>query len=1004
MKTYQLFLIKKSLLNTYLAVFLFLISGVLLHAKNNHLDSTIKHNKALKLNGISFSSTTNLVFTSIESKPHTGAVNLPIGSNITGLQKWSSNASWVGDLKPTNGDDVFIPENSVLVLDENISVKSITVAGKLIVDLSKDIRISTEFIFVKGAQAYFEWGTETEPYLKNGLITLIGTDTEKKIPNTNVTTKSIVVMNHGVLELHGEKKLSWTKLSANAIKNRDVISLVDPATNWKVGDSIIILSSRINMNQAEVKTIKSISNNGKIIRLNSVLNFPHIGTAHSYTSPSNKTWNADIRAEVGLLTKSIKIQGDADSEALNYGGHMMIHNNGVAHVEDVELYKMGQKKQLGRYPFHWHLVEERGAGQYLKNTSIYRSYNRAITIHGTESTLVEGNFCVDHMGHGLFMEDGGERFNIIRNNVVAVTRKPAKGDELTPSDNQFSTPQNASPSSYWITNPNNIVTNNVAGGSDGTGFWFIFPDKPIQQSSGVDRLKNLNPRGDKLGAFSGNTAHSNKNGFDIFDILRKDHSIGANASWNRSEKRYLDNNTWYANEIGVYGGIGGGVPTRNVIFRNNVFIDNEIHLMHANYSDHLNCIFVAKSGESVFNGERVLMKAYDGAFSITDSYLVGWNQPETKYASSIGGSKKHPNYVVSGIEKDFTGPPIFNLPNYNRLQKGPAGANSAAQVRVWIFAIWDKDGSLTGVPGGGTIISNHNMLRDGTEKPFENWRNTYFTKKRIGHLNFPITSGNENATNVPRMTFTRTKPGTSKAGHYHSNGFYNIPQTAVILNDDFLYTIQFENLPDNRKLTLRLEDTYKDGDHVIIRMKNFAKLAGITTEENYPVATTLTALKNSSETTVAKLGNHYYVKFFGTKLGVSVINFKWNIQPAGWPVLDTDNDGVTDRDETFAGTEYIGLGPLFENNPVLNVENVITNNNTLTLYPNPIASRQIVHLNGLENYSNLEVVVYDITGKVINSQKKGNTLNLKNAKSGMYFIKFFLKDKNTFITKKLVVK
>ena len=1004
MKTHQLFLIKNSLLKTYLAVFLFLIPGVLLHAKNNHLDNSIKLNKAEKINTLSFSSTSNLVFTSIESKPYTGAVNLPIGSNITGLKKWSSNTSWVGDLKPTNGDAVFIPENSVLVLDENINVQSITIAGKLIVDLSKNINIKTEFIFVNGSEAYFEWGTETEPYLNEGVITLVGTDPEKNIPNTMASTKSIVVMNNGLMELHGEKKLSWTKLTANVKRNDNIINLEDPATNWKVGDSITILSSRLNMNEAEIKTISNISSNRKQITLNTDLRFPHIGTSHSYTSPSNKTWNADIRAEVGLLSKSIKIQGDEDSESLQYGGHIMIHINGVAHVEDVELHKMGQKKKLGRYPFHWHLVEECGAGQYLKNTSIYRSYNRAITIHGTESTLVESNFCVDHMGHGLFMEDGAERFNIIRNNVVAVTRRPAAGDELTPSDNQFSNAQNASPSSYWITNPNNIVTNNVAGGSQGTGFWFIFPDKPIQLSSFVDRLKNLNPRGDKLGEFSGNTSHSNKNGFDIFDILREDHSIGANASWNRSEKRYLDNNTWYANEIGVYGGIGGGIATRRVIFRNNVFIDNELHLMHANYTDHLNCVFVAKSGENVFNGDRVLMKAYDGAFSITNSYLVGWDQPGTQYALSIGGSKKHPNYVVSGIEKDFSGPPNFSLINYDRLQKGPATAQSFALARRFIFAVWDKDGSLTGQPGGGTVISNHNMLRDGTERPFPNSTNTYFTTKRYGHLNFPIVSGNANAPGVPRMSFTRTKAGTSKAGHYHSNGFYNIPQTAVILNDDFLYTIQFENLPSSRKLTLRFEDTYEEGDHVLIRMKNFGSLAGITTEENYPVAVTLAALENTTETTVAKIGEDYYVKFFGRRLGVSIINFKWNTNPSSWPILDTDNDGVTDRNETFAGTEYIGLGPLFENEPVLNVETVITNNNTLTLYPNPVATGQIVHLQGLENYSDVQVTVYDITGKVITSQKKGNILNLKNATGGMYFVKFHIQGENNVITKKLLVK
>ena len=947
------------------------------------------------VNTLAFCAPITITETFIESKPHIGIVSLPVGSAISNLQKWSSNTSWIGNKKPSKYDNIFIPENSVLVLDESIHVNSIIVEGKLIIDLSKNINITTEYILINGSNAYFEWGTETEPYVNKGVITLVGTNINKKIPNTSHSTKSIVVMNNAVIEMHGEKKMSWTKLAANIKSGDTKIVLKDFAKNWHPGDSIAILSSRLNMEEAEIKTIKSISNSNKELTLNTSIKYPHIGNLHSYTSPSNKTWNVDIRAEVGMLSKSIKIQGDIDSDRLAYGGHMMIHVNGVGHIENVELYKMGQKSKLGRYPFHWHLLEERGAGQYLKNTSIFKSYNRAITIHGTESALVEGNFCLDHIGHGLFLEDGGERFNIIKNNVIALTRKPVKGEELTPSDNQFSTAQNASPASYWITNPNNTFINNIAGGSQGTGFWFIFPDKPIHVSSLLDRFKDLNPRGDKLGEFSGNTSHSNKSGFDIFDILKTDHSIGINASWKRSEKRYLDNNTWYANEIGVYGGIGGGIITRKVIFRNNIFIDNKLHLMHANYSDHLNCIFVAKSGENVFSGDRVLMKAYDGAFSITNSYLVGWDEPGTKYALSIGGSRKHPNYIVSGIEKDFNGPPVFKLPTYNKQQKGPAGANSSHQPRVWIFTVWDKDGSLTGQPDGGTIISNHNMLRDGTERPFENSTNTYFIKKRYGHLSFSIVGPNQDDPKLPRMTFTRTKEGTSKAGHYHSNGFYTIPQTAVILNDDFLYTIQFENLPTTRSLPLSFQDTYEDNDHVLIRMKNFGNLQGITTLENYPTVSTLTSLKNATQTTVAKLGNDFYIKFFGKKLGTRNIRFIWDTNPTTWPKLDTDNDGVTDRNETFAGTEYIGLGPLFENEPLKHVETAsvkYVEKEIFKIYPNP-SSSGIFHL----EKNNQEWKLYNIYGILL---KKGtaNQINLTAQPSGVYILKL------AGISKKLIKK
>jgi hypothetical protein len=70
---------------------------------------------------------------------------------------------------------------------------------------------------------------------------------------------------------------------------------------------------------------------------------------------------------------------------------------------------MGQKAIMGRYPIHWHLVTDQAQGQYVRNSSIHHSFNRAVTIHGTDYITVEDNFCYDHIGHGIFLENGAER-------------------------------------------------------------------------------------------------------------------------------------------------------------------------------------------------------------------------------------------------------------------------------------------------------------------------------------------------------------------------------------------------------------------------------------------------------------------------------------------------------------------------------------------------------------------------------------------------------------------
>jgi hypothetical protein len=58
---------------------------------------------------------------------------------------------------------------------------------------------------------------------------------------------------------------------------------------------------------------------------------------------------------------------------------------------------------------------------------------------------------------------------------------------------------------YWITNPNNIVTDNRSGGSEWYGFWYEIKEHP----DGPSATSDICPPGLKLGRFNNNVAHSN---------------------------------------------------------------------------------------------------------------------------------------------------------------------------------------------------------------------------------------------------------------------------------------------------------------------------------------------------------------------------------------------------------------------------------------------------------------------------------------------------------------
>jgi cell migration-inducing and hyaluronan-binding protein len=86
-------------------------------------------------------------------------------------------------------------------------------------------------------------------------------------------------------------------------------------------------------------------------------------------------------------------------------------------VEGVEFKRMGQNLTLARYPIHWHLVGD-AKGQYIRNASIHDTYNRCVTVHGTNFLRVENNVTYNTVGHCFFLEDGAEHGNQFVHNLA----------------------------------------------------------------------------------------------------------------------------------------------------------------------------------------------------------------------------------------------------------------------------------------------------------------------------------------------------------------------------------------------------------------------------------------------------------------------------------------------------------------------------------------------------------------------------------------------------------
>ena len=404
---------------------------------------------------------------------------------IAATSRWSEAATWPDGIVPAAGASVTIPADKAVLLDVSPpALSSLKIDGALVFD-EKDLALTTGSIVVTGT---LRIGTSGSPFAHNATITLTGASDAPDV--MGMGSKVLGVLPGGTLDLHGQSRTGWTRLAATAPSGTTQLTLA-LSPGWRAGDRIVVASTDFDPNRAEVAVIQSVS--GTTVTLTQPLLYGHYGELQTYAGTT-----VDERAEVGLLTRNVLIQGDSASSAGGFGGHMM-GMGGTLRVEGVELHFMGQKGMMARYPMHWHMM---GAvdGQYFANSSVWKSFNRCVTVHGTDNARVEGNVCYDNLGHGYFLEDGAESGNTIAGNLGLGTKVTADGEGVLPTDTRAAT--------FWITNPDNMIHDNVAAGSQGFGFWFALPASPTGLSTGQPDLPRTNP----LRQFSDNVAHSNKRG------------------------------------------------------------------------------------------------------------------------------------------------------------------------------------------------------------------------------------------------------------------------------------------------------------------------------------------------------------------------------------------------------------------------------------------------------------------------------------------------------------
>lgn len=313
---------------------------------------------------------------------------------------------------------------------------------------------------------------------------------------------------------------SWMRLNATLVGGgtEGALQVSGVPADWRANDQIVVTSTDYLPAHAEQLKVSSVSGSTVTLDGSTPVKYPHWGQTYSLKDvPCNapagttdceigpallspeqdpNTRNLDMRAAVGLLSRSIRIVSDGASAGTQlpaagsegyYGGHTVVRQGFLSYeIQGVEFYQLGQGGAKGHYPVHFHMARKVPAGTYVKDSSTWDSMTRWITIHSTQGVTLARNVGYKSIGHGFYLEDGTETDNILNTNLGVLVRAAVNNtinDRLVPgilaapgNPTDASQPTQSdwkNPTVFWIMNGQNDFQYNFAASAETCGvcYW-----------------------------------------------------------------------------------------------------------------------------------------------------------------------------------------------------------------------------------------------------------------------------------------------------------------------------------------------------------------------------------------------------------------------------------------------------------------------------------------------------------------------------------------------------
>jgi parallel beta-helix repeat protein len=239
-----------------------------------------------------------------------------------------------------------------------------------------------------------------------------------------------ILANTALISMYGQKRSLRSRLTKTVMPGEKSIT-VETGLDWKVNDTISLPSTSINWFELDTATIISYNIDTGVATLDRKLSYYHYGASASTGAQYN---GVDIRGEVMLLTRNIKIKGnDTDAWGCQIVTSDFVEGNleqrvGRTYMDHVEIYNCSQYdtwKAAIRFEgavLGWSRISNSAihhglgiAGHIdlsenieMVNNNVYTFSRYGIVIQTSKNITLDGNWVSGIHNRGLIVKSGGD--------------------------------------------------------------------------------------------------------------------------------------------------------------------------------------------------------------------------------------------------------------------------------------------------------------------------------------------------------------------------------------------------------------------------------------------------------------------------------------------------------------------------------------------------------------------------------------------------------------------